>query len=343
MSKQKYYYAIGNTSKGLMNYLQTNIVEIEQVIVLKHQSHTLKTAILRQIMKQYDDLEILCSPFGDEYIEGIIVRNQSLAIITDTIVTPTVKINEVINLNNLFPVQERNLTFESQSNECREKAYIHLSEALNIHDELETIYIQEMNFSKANELSQQVIEDQLKGHSSQSRIPRIYHRFFGTNTDQGPVNKLPQIIADVSNRIYIKGRAGTGKSIFMKKIATACEEHGFDIEKYHCSFDPDSIDMVLVPALDLCVFDSTAPHEFFPERNEDIIIDLYEKTVTPGTDEKYADEIKQITRRYKAYLVEGIESLKQSKFWQDKLEEPYKAIDQAKIDKVSNEVYKYIL
>ena len=155
----------------------------------------------------------------------------------------------------------------------------------------------------------------------------IYHRLFGTNTDQGPVNILPQILSHVQNRVYIKGRAGTGKSVFLNKVIKACMDYGLDIEQYHCSFDPGSTDMVLVPELDLCVFDSTAPHEFSPDREGDIVIDLYKETVTPGTDEKYANEIQQITRKYKKILREGIDDLKEAQFWQNKREKPYVSID----------------
>ena len=65
----------------------------------------------------------------------------------------------------------------------------------------------------------------------------------------------------------IIGANGAGKSTFLKKLAVAGLSAGFDVEIYHCSLDPKSLDMIIVRELSLCVFDSTAPHEFFPERN----------------------------------------------------------------------------
>src|SRR5699024_12618825 len=78
-----------------------------------------------------------------------------------------------------------------------------------------------------------------------------------SNTSDGAVNIVPSLIHPLKNRYYLKGRAGTGKSHFMKKVMQACQRHGFDIELYHCSFDPNSVDMVLVRDLDFCIFDST--------------------------------------------------------------------------------------
>ena len=43
--------------------------------------------------------------------------------------------------------------------------------------------------------------------------------------------------------------------------------------------------MVIVRELGFAIFDSTAPHEYFPSREGDEIIDMYALIVTPGTDE----------------------------------------------------------
>src|SRR5699024_20254 len=101
---------------------------------------------------------------------------------------------------------------------------------------------------------------------------------------------------------YLKGGVVTGKSTIMKRIVVACMHYGLDLELYHCSFDPDSIDMVIIHDLNVSIFDSTDPHEFFPKYEEDEIIDMYEETVTPGTDETYQKEIKRITEQYKSYM-----------------------------------------
>src|SRR5699024_6248712 len=112
--------------------------------------------------------------------------------------------------------------------------------------------------------------------------------------------------------------AGTGKSVFMKKVAEACMNHGLDIELYHCSFDPNSVDMVLVRDLDFCIFDSTAPHEKNPDRRDDVVIDLYEEAVAPGTDETYA---------YKSHMTKGMKYLIDGWSLIMEIERKYKYID----------------
>src|SRR5690625_5395073 len=96
--------------------------------------------------------------------------------------------------------------------------------------------------------------------------------------------------------------------------------------------------MVLVPALHVCIFDSNAPHELMPDRSDDIIIDLYEETVTPGTDEKYAEEIDRITKKYKAVLREGINDLKEAKFWQNEIEGQFKNPEKSKVNAIVEKI-----
>src|SRR5699024_4865788 len=75
--------------------------------------------------------------------------------------------------------------------------------------------------------------------------------------------------------------------------------------------------------LDFCVFDSTDPHEFFPERDNDEIIDIYEIAVSPGTDEKYAKEIKEVTAKYKSYMKNGIKKIKKAGEHRETIEQQF--------------------
>ncbi len=63
----------------------------------------------------------------------------------------------------------------------------------------------------------------------------------------------------------IKAGPGGGKSGFMRRIAQAAAERGFDTECVLCSGDPDSLDAVYIPALRLGFMDATAPHACEPE------------------------------------------------------------------------------
>ena len=329
MANKKYYYVTGNTSKGLMNFLPSNVEDFNQIIILKHPSHQLKTNVIKNIIKNYEqyDLEVLLSTLGYEFIEGVIIREISVAVIMDRIATPDLPGAIELDLGlflqhppfSTIEITDAKKNFENYT----QIAYDNFETGLKIHDNLEAIYIGEMDFNKADLLTEEFIRKMLSNAKKKNSESKIYRRLFGTNTKDGPVNEVPHIIEPISSVFHIKGRAGTGKSTFMKKVIKACKEYGLDMELYYCSFDPDSIDMVMVRELDFCLFDSTDPHEFFPEREGEVVIDLYKETVTPGTDEKFAAEIQEVNTNYKSYMKKAIQDLKKAGHYLEKEEEAH--------------------
>ena len=176
-------------------------------------------------------------------------------------------------------------------------------EARVVHDEWEKYYIENLSFAAVDELADETCEKLLGGKRSvQPGGGSVVERFFGAATAYGSVDHIPSVTAGLRRRYFLKGRPGTGKSTFLKRIAAAAQEQGFAVELYRCSLDPNSCDMVTVRELGFCVFDSTAPHEYFPEREGDETIDIYRAAVREGTDERYAAELADVTGRYRALV-----------------------------------------
>ncbi|MEW9676010.1 hypothetical protein ABRT01_07480 [Lentibacillus sp. L22] len=334
----KRYYTTGNTSEGFVNFTYSNIKDIKRVIVLKHDSNKVKTSVIDQIIKKYeasDQLEIILSPLGGKYRDGVIWRDKGIAIITDQIAPNKMDI-EICDLEKIFPANISQHELQQQIDSATQKAYENFATGLSIHDKLEKIYVDQMDFNRANELASHFIQNLLVNQPDSQVKGKIRTRLFGTNTPDGAVNVVPELIKDIANVCYIKGRAGTGKSTFMKKIVSACTAKGLDVELYRCSFDPSGLDMVIVRDLDFCIFDSTDPHEYFPQRKDDQVLDLYDETVTPGTDEKFAVQIKKLTAEYKSYMKQGIKKLKDADVYREQMERMYSVPDENEMNKLVN-------
>ena len=199
-----------------------------------------------------------------------------------------------------------------------------------------------MNFEKADALTEKVC-DILLGRIEKQEDGVVRHRFFGGSTPKGPINYVENITSNCKKRYLIKGRPGSGKSTMLKKILRKAESLGLEVEVYHCSFDPNSLDMILLPGLELCIFDSTAPHEYEPSREGDDVIDMYAELIKPNTDERFESELKDIKKRYKDTVATGTSYLKQAKELHDELEKYYfAATDYNIIEKTTSDILERI-
>ena len=92
-----------------------------------------------------------------------------------------------------------------------------------------------------------------------------YSYFLGANSETGFASLYNEFPGGKSALHIIKGGPGGGKSGFMRRIGSAAEKHGLDVEYILCSGDPDSLDGVHIPALGCAWVDGTAPHIIEPE------------------------------------------------------------------------------
>lgn len=89
--------------------------------------------------------------------------------------------------------------------------------------------------------------------------------FPGGNTAYGFYSFYEYIAGPDATRILIiKGGPGVGKSTFMRRIAEAMMEKGYDVELHQCSSDNDSVDGVVIPGAGVALIDGTAPHILDP-------------------------------------------------------------------------------
>ena len=79
--------------------------------------------------------------------------------------------------------------------------------------------------------------------------------FLGANTPEGFVSFFDELYNPYRpcNAYILKGGPGTGKSTFMKKAAKEAEKRGYSVQYIYCSSDPESLDAIIVPELNLSI------------------------------------------------------------------------------------------
>ena len=130
--------------------------------------------------------------------------------------------------------------------------------------------------------------------------PTTTYFFLGANSESGFYSLYDQFCSAPTDMLHIiKGGPGTGKSTFMRKIGTAAEAHGLDVEYILCSGDPASLDGIYIPALQMGWADGTAPHILEPHHFG--ISALYEDLGRFCRHQLLMEQHDQITAFTKAY------------------------------------------
>lgn len=351
--KIKNYFAGGNTARGFHNLYDSNLQGLDRLFILKGGPGTGKSSLMKKIGQEWVekgyDIELLHCSSDNNSIDGVIIPALKVGIVDGTaphVIEPKAPgaVEEYINLGEAWDAKalsaQKN-TIKKLTNQISESfatAYATFKEALEIHDDWEKIYINSMNFQKADQLTKKLIET-FFGKMRLSKQADVRHRFLGAATPKGAVDFVPNLTEDIQKRYFIKGRPGSGKSTMLKKLAAAAEERGVDVEIYHCGFDPHSLDMCIFRELGIAIFDSTAPHEYFPSRDGDEIIDMYEILIEQGTDEIFADFISKISTKYRNKMTEATSWLAKAKKLHDELEDIYiAAMDFSVVEKIQTKI-----
>lgn len=334
--RELHYFARGNTAAGLHSLTDSIFQEVRTIYVIK--GYPGGTAeVLGRLASEFArrgwGLQLIHQPLDGDCLEGIVIEDLSVALIDsgawsgESVRAESevkfVDLEKAIQPQKLTASAEQIQNFEREIAELYEEAYASFLKTLRIHDEWEKFYIDNLDRETMNRLALEWSDSYLLGPEGEEKQARVTHRFLGAATWRGAVDFVPNLTDRLTTRIFVKGRPGSGKSTLFRKLGELAADKGIDTEIYHCGFDPNSLDMLIFPELSLGIFDSTAPHEHFPVRDGDSILDVYELAITPGTDEKYADPIRGIKDRYSASMKHSISLLAEVKQIVQRLEEIY--------------------
>ncbi|WP_440894725.1 hypothetical protein ACS127_09100 [Amphibacillus sp. Q70] len=318
--EQLIYFSGAHTSAGYRDLLATNLIGLNHIFFIEGATVQERSECIRTFFEKWrargEKIELILNSIDKTNMTGVINRRLSCAIIDRTqhlsysmkalgVVEHLIDFSSVLDQEKLQSSREEVLKVQLEKEHHIHEAHQAFATGLEIHDQLEKIFIKAMDFKKADLITKQLIDEIFKNKTSQKGEAITRKRFLGASTAGGVVDYVDQLTEQLEKRYLIKGRAGSGKSTLLRKIVTEAEKRHYSVEIYHCGFDPDSLDMVIIRELGIAVFDSTAPHEYEPSRHGDQLIDLYQTTIASGTDEKYHDEISRLTIQYKYFIQHG--------------------------------------
>jgi hypothetical protein len=359
MATVKNFYAGSNSSQGFYSLYDQATNDLDRLYILKGGPGTGKSTFMRKIgivlMDKGFDLQYLHCSSDNKSIDGIIIPKLKVGIVDGTaphIIEPKYPgvVEKVIDLGNFrndaYLAQFKNIII-SLTNDIStnfKAAYNTMQKAKGIHLKKEEIYIGSMSFEKANNVTKDLVRSIFDQPFEKEANPKITKRFFGASTPKGAVNFIDNITEDITRRFIIKGRPGSGKSTLMKKIGSHAESHGLSVEYYPCAFDPNSMDMVIIPSLSVAVVDGTAPHVVDPFRLNDVVVDMFRLCMDTSVEETYKEALGELNLSYQNKMTLATNFLSEAKRLHDRLEDYYKqSMDFEKVDKKREDVLHEIL
>ena len=141
----------------------------------------------------------------------------------------------------------------------------------------------------------------------------------------------------------MRGAPGSGKSTLIAKAAQEAVKKGFSIELFHCAFDPNSADMVVIPYLRTAVLDGSPPHLIEPRRPGDRVIDLMEFADKAVLEQQQA-ELAEKQQQFEDAVQAAVGEIAEAKRLHDQLETFYiEAMDFDELDAVRERMINKVL
>lgn len=336
----KNYYAGGNTSVGFYSLFDEVTKGLDCLYILKGGPGTGKSSFMRSIadsmISHGYDVEYIHSSIDSSSLVGIIFPQIKLGFIDGTnphIIDPKYPgaIDEIINLGEFCDNKKLRMNrshivrLTDNIAEQYSLVYEQYSEAKVVHDEWEEIYLAKFDFDKADEVTEKLSTEIFSRDFKRESKPTSKRVFFGAATPDGFIHYIDNITQNIEKRYIIKGRPGTGKSTLMKKLAKLAEDKSLSVVYYPCGFDPNSLDMIIIPTLDIAIMDGTAPHVVNPTRDTDDVVDMFKLCVDENVEKENEQIINTIETRYKIKMRIGNNYLLEAKHYQDMLENYYTA------------------
>lgn len=359
MSEQyQEYFVCANSGKGFVNYFPELLAKQRRVYILKGGPGTGKSTLMRRLgrtfMEEGHRVEAIACSGDPASLDGILLREEGIAVVDGTaphVIEPSLpgavgeylSFSPVWDSRKLIPHREELQGLAEKGKESYRKLYDALAKAKEIRHREEEIYRQGLDFSALDEVAQTLILRLLEDVPKADSPAVTEDRFLSALTPSGVVHHLEALTEDCSVRCFIRGGAGTGKSTLLKKLAKAAAEKGQRTLRYHCSLDPDRLDMVCLPQWGICAFDATAPHEGFPSREGDLLVDLSEAALRAGVEEENHETLALLRRSYRNVLGEAMEALGNARAFHDAQEAIYRtAVDFTAVNQIEEGLKKKI-
>lgn len=354
----------GNTSKGFYSFFSYMIgPDAKRLFIIKGGPGVGKSSFMKYIGQEminrgFDVEYHHCSSDPDS-IDGIVIPSIGVGICDGTaphIIDPQYPgiVDEIINLGDFWDEEkiaarkDDIIDTKKRSSKRFKIVYSLLKESKVAYDEWKGYVEDSVDRGKylriVKILLETVFEDVVGNYGAS---PKARHLFASSITPKGFVNYIDTLVTQGMKIYAIKGEPGTGVKELVERVAQAAGELGLYTEQFHCPYEPDKLDLLIIPALNVMIANTSQPYHPHIEKLEDIVIeDTIDLNLCINYDELqyYKDEIEDAKSRYDYLLDKAVVHLKKAKEIHGEVEKFYiKAMNFDEVNKKREEILERIL
>ncbi|MGI5911629.1 MAG: PRK06851 family protein [Syntrophomonadaceae bacterium] len=350
----------GNTCYGFYSFYDYMAPpEVERKIILKGGPGVGKSNFIKKMGEDFGtrgyDLEYHWCSSDNHSLDGVVI-GQQICLLDGTsphIVDPRYPgvVDEIINLGAYWQqnaiIKHRSAIIELTQtiSKCFKLAYSRLQESQIAWKEWESYYEEVQDHEAVNRNILALTQDFVSGLNNEQKEPR--HLFAAALTPGGIVSKIESIIDNSYCLFAVKGNPGTGVKYLFDYALNTLNLMGVNAEVYHNPFDPQLIDIIVIPQsgsvlIDMSnhLFDYSASLDVIKYRRILNFDQLYNKAAIT-TNEK---NIASARDRFYKGIDAAVGFIRQAKEYHDKLESYYvTAMDFDAIEEMRQDLFKQLL
>ncbi|MDD2202553.1 MAG: PRK06851 family protein [Firmicutes bacterium] len=282
-------FAGGNTSRGFRSFYDHLIgQDATRTIVLKGGPGVGKSTLMKYIAEHMSyldyDVELFHCSSDPSSLDGVVMPKVAVALMDGTaphVMDPRFPgaVDEILYLGDYWnePAMraKKNEIIACSKDATRhfQRAYRFLRTAGDILDDWSDANAEALDIGAANKLCHKVILEVFGDARVSDHPGKARHLFASAITPDGFINYLDTVVIGCSRRYVIRGGPGSGKSTLIERVADHAVRSGLDVELFHCSLNPDSLEHLVMPAIKTALITSVEPH-VWAGRPNDIIVDM---------------------------------------------------------------------
>ncbi len=337
--KLKKYFPGGNTSKGFYSFYDYLVgQDSTRIFVIKGGPGVGKSTFMRKIgetmLEKGYDMEFHCCSSDNGSLDGVVIPALGVAMLDGTaphIVDPKNPgaVDEIIHLGDHWNSEGIATNKQAILNSNREvgrlfrRAYNYLASAKIFLDVVESYYkdTAALDVGALDKLCLELTHEIFEGKTRQTDKPNARHLFITAITPEGSVSHLDTVVEHLSKRYIVSGDDGTGKTTLVRRLMDAAMMRGFNVEAYHCALNPDNVDHLVIPGLNVAVINSVEPHFYKPQEGDRVIDTM--QFVNPLLDSQYLAEKTTAREMYRRCMELAIQFIAKAKAEHDHMESFY--------------------